>query len=231
MSESHGDCYGPTCHGHCAHPLSRLSHSGDELVTSTTLILTSTRERPCSARVGGRRRRPTRRTIAAAMVRDDAHDIRGQRRADEHGLRSHLRRVLRYETCSCWQSCAWGVIFGSTPRRSRRRSPAGRRRRRRPRGMRIRCARSRCARCTSGGARRAAASRYLRADLGTSAQHAEDERAPPGLATLHSRRVGDGGRIAENPVKIHQRSQKCEAGDHRQYEREPKIRVSSQEIA
>ena len=132
MSESHGDCYGPTCHGHCAHPLSRLSHSGDELVTSTTLILTSTRERPCSARVGGRRRRPTRRTIAAAMVRDDAHDVRGQRRADEHGLRSHLRRVLRYETCSCWQSCAWGVIFGSTFRRSRRRSPAGRRRRRRP---------------------------------------------------------------------------------------------------
>ena len=132
MIESHGGCYRSRCRRHCAHPLSRLSHSGDELVTSTTLILTSTRERPCSARVGGRRRRPTRRTIAAAMVRDDAHDVRGQRRADEHGLRSHLRRVLRYETCSCWQSCAWGVIFGSTPRRSRRRSPAGRRRRRRP---------------------------------------------------------------------------------------------------
>ena len=57
-------------------------------------------------------------------------------------------------TCSCWQSCAWGVIFGSTARRSRRRSPAGRRRRRRPGGMRSRCARSRCARCTSGRARR-----------------------------------------------------------------------------
>ena len=57
-------------------------------------------------------------------------------------------------TCSCCQSCAWRVIFGSTARRSRRRSPAGRRRRRRPRGMRIRCVRSRCARCTSGRARR-----------------------------------------------------------------------------
>ena len=57
-------------------------------------------------------------------------------------------------TCSCCQSCAWRVIFGSTARRSRRRSPAGRRRRRRPRGMRIRCVRSRCARCTSGAAHR-----------------------------------------------------------------------------
>ena len=57
-------------------------------------------------------------------------------------------------TRSCCQSCAWGVIFGSTARRSRRRSPAGRRRRRRPRGMRIRCAGSRCARCRSGAAHR-----------------------------------------------------------------------------
>ena len=105
-----------------------------------------------TARVGGRR--SIRGTITAAMVREDAHDVRGQRRADEHALRAHLRRGEALESCAHRKSCAWGVIFGSTARRSRRRSPAGRRRRRRPGGMRSRCARSRCARCTSGRARR-----------------------------------------------------------------------------
>ena len=44
------------------------------------------------ARVGDRR--SIRCTITAAMVREDAHDVRGQRRADEHALRAHLRRLL-----------------------------------------------------------------------------------------------------------------------------------------
>ena len=44
------------------------------------------------ARVGGRR--SIRGTIMAAMVRHDAHDVRGQRRADGHALRGHLRRVV-----------------------------------------------------------------------------------------------------------------------------------------
>ena len=44
------------------------------------------------ARVGDRR--SIRCTITAAMVRDDAHDVCGQRRADEHALRGHLRRLV-----------------------------------------------------------------------------------------------------------------------------------------
>ena len=104
------------------------------------------------ARVGDRR--SIRCTISAAMVRHDDHDVRGQRRADQHALRGHLGRLEAIESCAHRKSCACGVIFGSTARRSRRRSPAGRRRRRRPRGMRIRCAGSRCARCTSGAAHR-----------------------------------------------------------------------------
>ena len=44
------------------------------------------------ARVGGRR--SIRGTIMAAMVRHDAHDVRGQRPAVEHALRGHLRRVV-----------------------------------------------------------------------------------------------------------------------------------------
>ena len=43
------------------------------------------------ARVGDRR--SIRSTITAAMVRDDAQDVRGQRRADQRALRGHLRRV------------------------------------------------------------------------------------------------------------------------------------------
>ena len=130
------------------------------------------------ARVGDRR--SIRSTIPAAMVRDDAQDVRGQRRADEHALRAHLRRGEALESCAHRKSCAWGVIFGSTARRSRRRSPAGRRRRRRPRGMRIGCARSRCVRCTSGGARRAAGSRFL-----ASASDAPRSRARLRPATGH----------------------------------------------
>ena len=45
------------------------------------------------ARAGDRR--SIRSTITAAMVRDDARDVCGQRRADEHALRGHLRRHLR----------------------------------------------------------------------------------------------------------------------------------------
>ena len=44
------------------------------------------------ARVGGRR--SIRGTIMAAMVRHDAHDVRGQRHAVEHALRGHLRRLV-----------------------------------------------------------------------------------------------------------------------------------------
>ena len=44
------------------------------------------------ARVGDRR--SIRCTIIAAMVRHDADDARGQRRADQHALRGHLRRLL-----------------------------------------------------------------------------------------------------------------------------------------
>ena len=44
------------------------------------------------ARVGDRR--SIRCTITAAMVREDAHDVRGQRRADGHALLGHLRRVV-----------------------------------------------------------------------------------------------------------------------------------------
>ena len=44
------------------------------------------------ARVGDRR--SIRCTIIAAMVRHDAHDVRGQRRADGHALRGHLRRLV-----------------------------------------------------------------------------------------------------------------------------------------
>jgi len=44
------------------------------------------------ARVGDRR--SIRCTITAAMVREDAYDVRGQRRADGHALRGHLRRVV-----------------------------------------------------------------------------------------------------------------------------------------
>ena len=38
-------------------------------------------------------RRSIRCTITAAMVRDDAHDVSGHRRADVHALRGHLRRL------------------------------------------------------------------------------------------------------------------------------------------
>ena len=43
------------------------------------------------ARVGDRR--SIRCTIIAAMVRHDAHDVCGRRRAVEHAHRGHLRRV------------------------------------------------------------------------------------------------------------------------------------------
>ena len=33
-------------------------------------------------------------TIIAAMVREDAHDVCGRRRAVEHALRGHLRRLV-----------------------------------------------------------------------------------------------------------------------------------------
>ena len=107
-------------------------------------------------------------------------------------------------SCSCWQSCAWGVIFGSTARRSRRRSPAGRRRRRRPRGMRIRCARSRGARCTSAGARRASGARYLvsASDAPRARTAGPMQTAPGGIDPRERCGLGDVLGVARGALRV-----------------------------